>query len=110
MPNDATNGNLAAGTRENTRPEQYSEFRRVVRVFLGRKIAVVGMVIILLLILTAILAPFLTQYDPIKTDILHKLLPPSSEHLLGTDSLGRDTLCRIIYGTRTSLLIGVGAV
>src|SRR5512143_3477495 len=88
----------------------YSEFRRVMRVFFGRRLAVFGLVIIVLLILTAIFAPFLAPYDPYKMDMVHTLDQPSSKHLLGTDSLGRDVLSRIIYGTRTSILVAIGAI
>jgi len=87
-----------------------SEFRRIVRVFFGRKVAVVGLVFILLLIITAIFAPLLAPYDPYKMDLSNQLAPPSREHLLGTDPLGRDTLSRIIYGSQTSLLVGITAV
>jgi ABC-type dipeptide/oligopeptide/nickel transport system permease subunit len=90
--------------------QKYSETRRIIKVFFGRKLAVVGLAIITLLILTAIFAPWLAPYDPYKLDIVHKLQQPSSKHWLGTDSLGRDVLSRIIYGTRTSLIIGIGAV
>ncbi len=87
-----------------------SEFRRIVRVFFGRKVAVVGLIFILLLIITAIFAPLLAPYDPYKMDLSNQLAPPSREHLLGTDPLGRDTLSRIIYGSQTSLLVGITAV
>jgi len=90
--------------------QKYSETRRIIKVFFGRKLAVVGLAIIILLILTAIFAPWLAPYDPYKLDIIHKLQQPSSKHWLGTDSLGRDVLSRIIYGSRTSLIIGIGAV
>jgi peptide/nickel transport system permease protein len=90
--------------------QKYSETRRMIKVFFGRKLAVVGLAIITLLILTAIFAPWLALYDPYKLDIVHKLQQPGSKHWLGTDSLGRDVLSRIIYGTRTSLIIGIGAV
>ena len=90
--------------------QKYSETRRIIKVFFGRKLAVVGLAIIILLILTAIFAPWLAPYDPYKLDIIHKLQQPSSNHWLGTDSLGRDVLSRIIYGSRTSLIIGIGAV
>jgi peptide/nickel transport system permease protein len=88
----------------------YSEFRRVVRVFLGRKLAVIGLAFIVILILAAIFAPLLTPYDPYKTSLGDKLLQPSWSHPLGTDPLGRDTLSRIIYGSRTSLMVGIGAI
>jgi peptide/nickel transport system permease protein len=86
-----------------------SEFRRVMRVFFGRKVAVVGLVLIVLLILTAIFAPWLAPYPPNDIDMAHTLAKPSSAHWLGTDNLGRDVLSRIIYGARTSIIIAVGA-
>jgi peptide/nickel transport system permease protein len=89
---------------------EYSESRRVLRVFLGRRLAVIGLVLIGILILTAIFAPLLAPYNPYKMDIPNKLAAPSWDHPLGTDMLGRDVLSRIIYGSRTSLLVGVGAV
>jgi len=86
------------------------EWKRIVRVFYRRKLAMVGLVIVMLMILVAIFAPVLAPYDPYDTDIINKLQPPSSEHWLGTDQVGRDTLSRVIYGTRTSLIVGVCAV
>jgi peptide/nickel transport system permease protein len=89
---------------------QYSETQRVIRVFFGRKLAVIGLVLIILLILTAIFAPWLAPYNPYKMDIANKLAAPGWQHLLGTDMLGRDVLSRIIYGSQTSLMVGFGAV
>jgi peptide/nickel transport system permease protein len=86
------------------------EFHRVCRVFFGRKLAVIGLVIIVLVVLTAIFAPLLAPYDPYKMDLPHKLEHPSRQHLLGTDTLGRDTLSRVIYGSRTSLMVGLFAI
>ncbi len=85
---------------------RYSEMRRMLSVFVGRPLPVIGLVIIVGLILMAIFAPLLAPYPPNQMDIPNKLQPPNSQHLLGTDSLGRDTLSRIIYGSRTSLIIG----
>jgi peptide/nickel transport system permease protein len=91
-------------------PPHRSEFRRVMRVFFGRKLAVVGLFFIFLLIFTAIFGPILAPYDPNQMDLEHTLMQSSREHWLGTDSLGRDTLSRVIYGSRTSLMIGLAAV
>jgi peptide/nickel transport system permease protein len=91
-------------------PPQYSEIKRILSVFFGRPLPVIGLFIIIMLILAAIFAPAIAPYDPYKMDIIHKLQPPSREHLLGTDSLGRDTLSRIIYGSRTSLIVGISAI
>ena len=70
-------------------------------------VVVFGLVVITILILVAIFAPSIAPYDPYKTSLGSALQQPSQTHLLGTDSLGRDTLSRIIYGTRTSLEIGL---
>lgn len=96
-------------TFQESRP-QYSEWRRIVRIFFGRKLAVIGLVIIVLLMITAIFAPLLAPYDPYQTNPPNKLSQPSRAHWLGTDSLGRDTLSRVIYASRTSLLVAVGAM
>ncbi len=87
-----------------------SEWRHFLRVFFYRKLVIFGMVIILLLLITAIFAPFLAPYDPYDQNLEEWLLQPSQEHLLGTDSLGRDTLSRLIYGSRNALLVGVISV
>jgi peptide/nickel transport system permease protein len=87
-----------------------NEFKHMVKIFFRRPLAVMGLLIIIILILTAVFAPLLAPYDPYELDILNKLQPPSATHLLGTDSLGRDTLSRIIYGAQTSLVIGLGAI
>ncbi len=91
-------------------PVHHGEFRRVINVFFGRKLAVFGLVIIFLLILTAIFAPWLAPYNPNKIDMTQVTNPPSAEHWLGTDSVGRDTLSRVIYGSRVSLLVAIGAI
>jgi len=91
-------------------PVRSSEFRRFLRVFLGRKVVIFGAVIILLLIITAICAPLFAPYDPYKQSLGEALRGPSGTHLLGTDPLGRDELSRIIYGTRISLLVGIVSV
>jgi peptide/nickel transport system permease protein len=70
----------------------------------------VGVVGSLLIAVCAILAPVLSPYDPTSQSLLNSLLPPSSDHLLGTDEFGRDVLSRVIYGTQVSLLVGVLAV
>ena len=69
--------------------------------------AVLSFVLIVLMILAAVLAPFLTPYGENDMDLMHRLSTPSSEHLLGTDEGGRDELTRLLYGARVSLLIGV---
>ena len=84
-----------------------SEFKRFRRVFFGRGLVVFGLIAIVLFILIAIFAEFIAPYDPNEIQAAQTLQPPSSSHLLGTDPLGRDTLSRLVFGSRISLLIGV---
>lgn len=69
-----------------------------------------GLFIIFVVLLLAVLAPVLAPYDPVDTNLRARLQPPSAEHLLGTDQLGRDILSRVLYGARLSLLLALGAV
>jgi len=92
------------------KPRRYSEFRRMVSVFVGRPLPIIGFVIIALLILMALFAPLIAPHPPNQMDIVHKLQKPNSSHWLGTDSLGRDTLSRIIYGSRSSLIVGISVI
>jgi peptide/nickel transport system permease protein len=87
-----------------------SEFKRFRRVFFSRKLVAFGLAIIILLLIVAVFAPLLAPYDAYDQQLGEVLLGPSSQHLLGTDSLGRDTLSRIIYGSRNSLMVGVVAL
>jgi peptide/nickel transport system permease protein len=91
-------------------PPRHSEWRRITRVYFSRKLYLIGFIIVIIIFIVAIFAPLLAPYDPLKTDLKNIIRPPSAEHWLGTDQLGRDILSRIIYGTRTSLLIGFSAV
>lgn len=74
------------------------------------KTSVVGLVIILILIITALIAPLIATHNPIAQDIPNRYQPPTGENWLGTDELGRDIFSRIVYGTRISIQIGVIAV
>ena len=77
---------------------------------LGKPLGAVGGLLIVALVLTAVLAPVLAPYDPIKIQSSNRLKPPSLTHLLGTDDFGRDILSRVIFGARISMLLGLGAV
>lgn len=79
--------------------------------FARRKVSVVCAVILLLFLLMALVGPYLCRYDPNLQDIANKYQPPSMQHLLGTDNLGRDMLARMVYGARVSLLVSfVGTI
>jgi ABC-type dipeptide/oligopeptide/nickel transport system permease subunit len=69
-----------------------------------------GAVVILMLIIVAIFSAVVAPYDPYQQELREALRHPSWKHLLGTDPLGRDELSRIVYGTRTSLLVGIISV
>ncbi len=81
-------------------------WRRLIR----RKGAVFGGAVVLLFVLAAIFAPYLTPYDPLATNWLAVRKPPSDAYWLGTDEIGRDVLSRVIFGARASLLAGVVSV
>ena len=84
--------------------------RRVVRRFSRHRLAVLGAGVILLLVLAAIFAPVIAGQDPYYQDYSALKQPPSREHILGTDALGRDMWARLIYATRVSLSVGLVAV
>jgi peptide/nickel transport system permease protein len=84
-----------------------SESQRFVRVLFSRWIVILGAFIVVLLVVVAVFAPFIAPYDPYKVTLKDSLQQPSSNHLLGTDEMGRDVLSRIIYGSQIALLVGV---
>jgi peptide/nickel transport system permease protein len=84
-----------------------NEWKRFRRVFLSRAVVIIGLVILVLLLFIAVFAPWLAPYKPNVPDLESALSGPSSSHWFGTDALGRDTLSRIIYGSRTSLEVGL---
>jgi len=89
-------------------PEPQSTQRRAWRIIARNRLAMAGLVIVILWVLLAILAPFVTRYDPITSqDAYNTLSGPTSTHWLGTDDTGRDVLSRLAYGGRASLGIGV---
>jgi peptide/nickel transport system permease protein len=91
-------------------PPRVNEFRRFTRAFLGRKVVLFGLIVIVIFIFMAVFAAQIAPYEPYKQDLRNTLAGPSSAHLLGTDNFGRDSLSRLIYGSRISLLIGIIAV
>ena len=68
------------------------------------------MIILVAFLLSALLAPQIAPYDPLEQELMERRQPPSSEHPLGLDEVGRDMLSRIIFGARASLRVGVGSV
>lgn len=84
--------------------------RGVIRVVLSRPVGATGLAIILFFLLCAIAAPIIAPYDPAAQDLRNVFATPSAEHWLGTDTLGRDILSRLIWGARIALIVGLGAV
>jgi peptide/nickel transport system permease protein len=91
-------------------PVHVSQLKHFIRVFFYRRVVIFGFAIIIILIFTAILAPFIAPYNPYMQDLNSALQTPNRHHLLGTDEIGRDVLSRLIYGTRNSLMVGIVAV
>jgi peptide/nickel transport system permease protein len=81
----------------------------LLRAFNANKASWIGLAIVVLVALAAVFAPLFAPHDPIEQNILDRLKAPTADHLLGTDYFGRDTLSRLLFGARTSLVIGVGA-
>jgi peptide/nickel transport system permease protein len=91
-------------------PPRVNEFRRFRRVFFGRGLVTFGLVVVVLFLLTAAFAPWIAPYDPYEQNFDKLLEGPSWQHWLGTDTLGRDTLSRVIVASRTTLMVGVIAL
>jgi peptide/nickel transport system permease protein len=96
---------LIAGRRAET-----SLLGSIWRRFRRHKMAMVGAVIMLLLALIIAAAPLTARYSPTKQDLRNRLQPPSAEHWMGTDELGRDLWARVVYGGRVSLSVGLLAM
>jgi peptide/nickel transport system permease protein len=87
-----------------------SPFRIALKRFMKNKLAVASVVIIFLIVLAVICAPLLTHQSPIKSNLLMVEHPPTKDHILGTDSSGRDNFARLLYGGRISLIVGFSAM
>lgn len=87
-----------------------SGWRRFTRVFFGRKVVMFGIIVLVLYIIVAALADVLAPYNPYMIDLSNILAPASAEHWLGTDTLGRDTLSRLIFGIRPTLIVGSATI
>ena len=76
------------------------EFRR-------NRFALVGSVFIIFIVMMGILAPVVSTHDPYKQAIRKRMKPPTADHFMGTDELGRDFYSRLVYGARISLFVGI---
>ncbi len=87
--------------------EQRSLWMDALERLVRNKMAMLGLIIALLVIFTAILGPYLTPYDYLDQNLARIAEPPSRDHWLGTDELGRDMLSRIMHGARTAVFVAV---
>lgn len=106
---------MSSKERVLTIPEIQSRYNSIVTsrkfiAFVRNKLNLIGLGIILVIMCAAIFAPYLTSYDPTRQNLSETLQPPSNEHLMGTDQLGRDVFTRILYGARISLRVAVVVV
>lgn len=83
----------------------FGRARNGLAVILSSRVAVVGLIIVIFWIAVALLAPVLAPYSPTAQDSRAVNQPPSAQHLMGTDHLGRDILSRLMYGSRTILVL-----
>ncbi|HNC09587.1 MAG TPA: ABC transporter permease, partial [Anaerolineales bacterium] len=77
--------------------------------FRKHRMALIGGIVTIIMILLVLFAPFISQ-DPMDQDLLNRFKPPSAAHWMGTDDLGRDMFARVLYGGRISLSVGLLAM
>lgn len=99
----------AAVAAESTARAPRSPLGAAVERFRQHRLAMVGVVVIVLVTLVSITAPFLAPYDPVAIDLRASRQPPTPVHLMGTDLTGRDVLSRLMYGGQVSLTVGLSA-
>ncbi len=90
-------------------PGQESLLHKRWRAFRRHRMAIFGTVVVAIILLATVLAP-LSPYDPNHSDLPNRLKPPTLEHPMGTDDLGRDLLTRVLFGGRVSMAVGVLAM
>src|SRR5499425_2101358 len=100
----------AAVARPSLRPAVRGRRWEILRQAARTRLGPLGVLVMLLAVTVALLAPVIWPYDPLKQDLGHTLGRPDRAHLMGTDNVGRDVLSRMIWGTRVSLLAGFGSV
>jgi peptide/nickel transport system permease protein len=101
-----------------TRREFFKQYKKKSRLqetwnrFLRNKLAVIGLFIIVFIMLAAVAAPLIANYDTdaIRINVPDRLQSPSAKHIFGTDEVGRDIMARIVHGARISLVVGCAAI
>ncbi|MBQ2854482.1 MAG: ABC transporter permease [Oscillospiraceae bacterium] len=82
---------------------------RTLRKLTSNKLAVIGVLLFVVICVLCFGAPLFSKYDPMMFDLRAKMAPPSAEHIMGTDQMGRDIWTRILYGGRISIIVGLGS-
>ena len=83
------------------------QFADMWRRFKRNKLAMLGLIVVAVLVVVAILQPFISPYDPYDQNLLNTLASPGGDHIMGTDALGRDLFSELLYGLRLALLVGI---
>jgi peptide/nickel transport system permease protein len=84
-------------------------YNRAINKFKNNHLALLGLILFSLILLTSIFAPLISPYKPGTIDVLNRLKAPSLSHVFGTDQLGRDVFTRVLFGGRISILVGLGS-
>ena len=87
--------------------KQYNLFKDAMGRLMANKLAMAGMIVVILVILIALIGPLVTPYDFLSQDLNYRNKAPSAAHWFGTDDLGRDVLSRVIYGARTAVIVAI---
>nr|WP_211364896.1 ABC transporter permease subunit [Salinicoccus hispanicus] len=91
-------------------PKRKSRMQKIVKEITRKKVTLISSIFIMILIIAAIIGPWITPYNPAAPDYSNILSPPSLAHIFGTDAYGRDIFSRILAGTQISLSVSVSAV
>lgn len=99
--------NISVEGIDTSEMKKHGQWKDVFHRLRKNKLAMIGLVIVVVLILSAVFADIIAPYDPYAVEMSNRFAPVSAAHLLGTDNYGRDILSRILYGGRTSLLVSI---
>jgi len=95
---------------DESRLSHQSFLKRTIKRFCQNKLAVFGILALLIIFFGSLFAPYLVSHNPATQNLVERLQPPSSTHWFGTDEYGRDIFSRVFYGARVSLLVGFASV
>ncbi|HEY4254338.1 MAG TPA: ABC transporter permease, partial [Roseomonas sp.] len=101
---------MSAAAEAGPAPRRGAGFRRALARARGNPTTTIGAVVTLLIVLGAVLAPWIAPFDPAEQNIIDRLQGPGGDYLLGTDQFGRDVLSRLLFGARISLMVSLGAI